>query len=61
MSDLSAEVQRLREREAALVAIAREALDEWAYCAQYKSDFLRAKHGDDERVAELRGLLGDAP
>lgn len=42
----------------ALAAIAREALDEWEYAAQYKGEFLAKKHGDAERIAEHRKALG---
>lgn len=33
-----------------------EALNDWAYAAQYKNG-LEVKHGDYERIAEMRALL----
>ena len=33
-----------------------EALDEWAYASQYKGEHMAKKHGDAERIAELRAL-----
>lgn len=35
----------------------KEAIIEYEYAYQYKGDFLAEKHGDAERVAELRKVL----
>lgn len=45
----------------ALEAAAREALDGWEEGTQYKGAYLTAKHGDAERIAELRALVGPEP
>jgi hypothetical protein len=37
-----------------------EALDEWECAGSYKGDYLVWKHGDAERIAELRALLPPA-
>ena len=49
--------EELRDRLAKLEAALSEALDEWAYAAQYKGEHLAKKHGDTVRIAELRTLL----
>lgn len=46
---------------AQLQAALSEALDEWAYSSGYKGDSLQSRHGDLERIAELRKLLGTVP
>lgn len=38
-----------------------EALEGWAEGAEYKGDYLAKKHGDRERIAELRKLLAKEP
>lgn len=35
-----------------------EALDEWEYSSLYKGDYLRKKHGDLERIREIREKYG---
>ena len=51
-------------REAATVGELRtalaDALMEWLYCADYKGDFLMAKHRDAEQVAAYRERFGIA-
>lgn len=44
--------QQAADLRAALI----EALDEWQDASQYKGDYLRQKHGDEARIAELRAL-----
>ena len=39
----------------------REALDGWAYAAQYKGEYFRGKHGDDADIARLSALLDEPP
>lgn len=51
------ERNELRERLAKLEAGLATACNEWEYASQYKGDFLAAKHGDAEGIAELRELL----
>jgi hypothetical protein len=48
-------------RIAVLEAAAREALDEWEDGLGYKGTYLSAKHGDPERLAQLREVVGPAP
>lgn len=45
--------ERIKQLEEAL----KEAIIEYEYAYQYKGDFLAKKHGDAERVAELRKVL----
>ena len=40
-----------------LLQALKEALDEWDNASLYKGDYLREKHGDVDRIAELRKLL----
>ena len=35
----------------------QEALLEWEYNSQYKGEYLQKKHGDIERIAEIRAAL----
>ena len=44
-------------REKRLLDALEEALEGWDYAAQYKDEFLRKKHGDNEDIARLRVLL----
>jgi len=60
-------IDRLRSRlqQAEAIAeeaevIAKEALREWDYASVYKGDYLRKKHGDVERIDELRAKLASA-
>jgi hypothetical protein len=46
-----------QDRTVALEVAAWEALDEWEDCIPYKGNYLAAKHGDRERIAELRALV----
>ena len=46
---LKAELNALREA-------LKEALNEWEYASQYKGDYLARKHGDSERITDLRAL-----
>lgn len=51
------ELFALRDRLAKLESALKTALDEWEHASQYKGEFLAAKHGDAEDIAELRKLL----
>jgi len=53
---IAAQVRQLQQVE----VIAEEALSEWDYASQYKGDYLRKKHGDVERIDELRAKLASA-
>jgi hypothetical protein len=46
-------VERIAELEAAL----KEAIEGWEDGANYKGDYLRAKHGDTEDIARVRAVL----
>jgi hypothetical protein len=39
-------------------AVLCEALDEWEYASQYKGKYLQIKHGDLERIEEIRRSIG---
>jgi hypothetical protein len=54
---MKAERDALRERVGKLEEALGEALDGWEYAAQYKGEFLAAKHGDASDIAEMRKLL----
>lgn len=63
-AEKTAEQARWREAEAdselrlvVLRELLAEALDEWAYASGYKGEYLAEKHGDAERIGEMRGLL----
>jgi len=56
LAALRAAERRLQQAE----GIAEEALSEWDYASQYKGDYLRKKHGDVERIDELRAKLASA-
>lgn len=38
----------------------RDAIDGFKDCAQYKGDYLRKKHGDDEEIAALEAVYSKA-
>jgi hypothetical protein len=54
------ELQSLRDERDRLRTFLDEALEEWEYSCQYKSEYLREKHGDLERIAEIKAALTPA-
>ncbi len=51
------ELHRLELRVIELEAALSEACDEYDDAANYKGEYMRAKHRDDETLARLRALL----
>lgn len=45
------------DRIVALELALQEAIDEYAYAVSYKGEYLAKKHGDTERIAQMREVL----
>lgn len=55
--DEVAEIIAREIEQSELVQSLHDALEGYIDCVQYKSDYLRKKHGDDDLIAELREAL----
>ena len=53
---LNACIKQLRRERDEMLKSLNEALDAWEYSASYKGEYLEEKHGDRERVSELRAF-----
>lgn len=56
-ADAQAEADAARADAEKLRAHLRDALDGWDEAADYKGEYLRAKHEDTERIAEIRAAV----
>lgn len=55
--DAKAEIERLQARVRALEAELSEAIEGWADGANYKGEYLKAKHGDEVGIAKARAVI----
>jgi len=64
LADFTALADRIiGEREARIAELEKalsECVEEYSYAAEYKGEYLREKHGDDDKIAEYRKLLARA-
>lgn len=54
---LSDDIKAVLDDQTALRTMLTEALDAWEYACEYKGDYFRKKHGDDEQIAQMRAKL----